>query len=322
MITIGLSLLALLAGLVLLEAGADRFTDAIGSLARRLRASENVVGLLTAGGEWEELVVVTIAIASGHPGLAVGNVVGSCLANLIGSLPLGFFGPRPLTPDKSARVYAVVMLGVTALAAVFLVDGRIEPAAGGVLVGAFVAYVASVLLVINRGWLRPLTEEEDDDDDDRAAPAGLPRLIGVLVLGLVVIAAGAELVVLGAVELASRVGLSDYAIGATVVAVGTTMPDKAISFVGGRRGASGVVTANATGSNIFVLTLVLGLAALASPSGLEIPRSVARVDVPLLLATSVLIAGLFFRRSLHRGVGLFLLVLYVAYIAFALARGG
>lgn len=317
---IALSLAALLAGLVLLEAGADRFTDAIGALARRLHASENVVGLLTAGGEWEELLVVMLAIVSGHPGLAVGNVIGSCLANLIGSMPLGFLGPRPLIPDRSARIYAAVMLLVTGLAAVFLIDGRVEPLAGGVLVAVFIGYVFSVLLVLKRGWLRPL-EEADDDEDETAVSTALPRLLGVLVLSLAVIAGGAELVVQGAVQIAEQVGLSDYAIGATVVAVGTTLPDKAISFIGGRRGQSGVVTANATGSNIFVLTLVLGLAALFSRGGLAVAPSVVQVDLPLLLAASVLVVLLFRRPTLHRRAGLFLLGLYVAYIAYALFRG-
>lgn len=321
--TIALALATLLAGLLLLEAGADRLTDAIGTLARRLRASENVVGLLTAGGEWEELVVVLLAIAGGYPGLAVGNVIGSCLANLIGSLPFGFLGARPLIPDRSARIYAVVMLLVTVLASAFLIDGRVGPRAGGVLITVFALYVASILLVLKQGWLRPPVENDDDDDQEAEATAmSVPRLTGGLIVSLVVIALGAELVVRGAVDIAEQIGLSEYAIGATVVAFGTTLPDKAISFVGGRRGQGGVVTANATGSNIFVLTLVLGLAAVTSGSGLTIARSIVRVDLPLLLAASVLIVVLFRRPSLHRGTGVTLLVGYVAYLAFALIRGG
>lgn len=311
----------LLLGLVLLEGGADRFTDGVAALARRLRASEHAVGLLTAGGEWEELVVVVLAIIGGYPELAIGNVVGSCLANLLGSMPLGFFGPRPLAPDRSARVYAAAMLLVTLLAGGFLIDGRVGRPEGGILVAVFVLYVASVLLVIGRGWLRPL-EGDEDEGDDEADSARLPRLIAVLVLSLVAIAAGAELIVLGAVEIAGRLGLSDYAIGATVVAFGTTLPDKAISLVGGWRGQGGVVTANATGSNIFVLTLVLGLAALASGSGLAVAQGVVRVDLPLLVAASVLVVLLFRRPSLHRGTGGLLLALYLAYLVFALARGG
>jgi K+-dependent Na+/Ca+ exchanger-like protein len=304
-----------------LEVGADRLTDAIEDLARRLQASEHVVGLLTAGGEWEELIVVLLAIGSGHAGLAIGNVVGSCLANLIGSMPLGFFGPRPVVPDRSGRIYALVMVVVTAMAAGFLIDTHVSPAEGGVLVFVFALYVVSILLAIQRGWLRPFDLDDDDEDEADSAKSSFFRQIGLLLIGLVVIAVGAELVVQGAVAVALHVGLSEYAIGATVVAVGTTLPDKAISFVAGRRGNSGVVTANATGSNIFVLTLVLGLAALFSGSGITFEPDVTRVDIALLVAASLLVAGLFRLPALGRGTGIALLTLYAAYLAYALMRG-
>ena len=314
-----LAVAALVVGLIVLEWGAERFTGAIGALARRLRASEGVVGLLTAGGEWEELVVVALALAGGHPALAVGNVVGSCLANLIGSMPLGLLGTRPLVLDRSARVYGLVMLGVTALACLFAFGGRVTRPEGGALVAAFVVYVASVLVVIRRGWLRP--PEDDDDDDDAPVAGSALHPIAVLVLGLVVISMGAELIVQGAVHIAQRIGLSEYAIGATVVSIGTTLPDKAISLIGGLRGQGGVVTANATGSNIFLLTLVLGLAALAGSQGLAVAPTVAHVDVPLLLAATLLVTLLFRQPSLHRRTGVALLILYVAYIVYALVRG-
>ncbi len=314
-----LAVAALVVGLIVLEWGAERFTGAIGALARRLRASEGVVGLLTAGGEWEELVVVALALAGSHPALAVGNVVGSCLANLIGSMPLGLLGTRPLVLDRSARVYGLVMLGVTALACLFAFGGRVTRPEGGALVAAFVVYVASVLVVIRRGWLRP--PEDDDDDDDAPVAGSALRPIAVLVLGLVVISVGAELIVQGSVHIAQRIGLSEYAIGATVVSIGTTLPDKAISLIGGLRGQGGVVTANATGSNIFLLTLVLGLAALSGGAGLAVAPTVAHVDVPLLLAATLLVTLLFRQPSLHRRTGVALLILYVAYIVYALVRG-
>jgi len=315
-----LAIAALVVGLIVLEWGAERFTGAIGAIARRLRASEGVVGLLTAGGEWEELVVVALALAGGHPALAVGNVVGSCLANLIGSMPLGLLGTRPLVLDRSARVYGLVMLGVTVLACLFAFGGRVTRPEGGALVAAFVVYVASVLVVIRRGWLRP-PEDDDDDDDDAPVGGSALRPIAVLVLGLVVISMGAELIVQGSVHIAQRIGLSEYAIGATVVSIGTTLPDKAISLIGGLRGQGGVVTANATGSNIFLLTLVLGLAALSSGAGLAVAPTVAHVDVPLLLAATLLVTLLFRQPSLHRRTGVALLILYVAYIVYALVRG-
>ena len=316
-----LAVAALVGGLVLLEWGAERFTRAIGALARRLRASEGVVGLLTAGGEWEELVVVVLALAGGHPALAVGNVIGSCLANLIGSMPLGLLGKRPLVLDRSARVYGLVMLGVTVLASLFAFGGRITQLEGGVLVAVFVLYVASVLVVIHRGWLRPPDDDDDDDEAEALAEGSALRPLAVLVMGLVVISAAAELVVQGAAHIAERIGLSEYAIGATVVAIGTTLPDKAISLIGGWRGQGGVVTANATGSNIFLLSLVLGLAALPGGAGLAVPPTVAHVDVPLLLAMTLLITLLFRRPSLHRRTGVGLLILYVAYVVYALVQG-
>jgi len=316
-----LAVAALIVGLILLEGGAERFTGAIGALARRLRASEGVVGLLTAGGEWEELVVVALALVGGHPALAVGNVIGSCLANLIGSMPLGLLGRRPLVLDRSARVYGLIMLGVTALASLFALGGRVTRPEGSVLVAAFVLYVVSVLVVIQRGWLRPPEDDDDDDDDDVPVTGSALRPVAALILGLVVISLGAALVVQGAVHIAQRIGLSEYAIGATVVASATTLPDKAISLIGGLRGQGGVVTANATGSNIFLLTLVLGLAALPGGTGLVVAPTVAHVDVPLLLAVTLLVTLLFRQPSLHRWTGVALLILYVAYIVYALVRG-
>ena len=313
-----LATVAIVGGLIVLEQSAEHFTAAIGSLARRLRASEGTVGLLTAGGEWEELVVVVLAVLSGHPGIAVGNVIGACLANLIGSMPLGMLARHPLRPDRSARVYGLVMLAVTVLAAAFAFDGRVTPAAGSVLVAVFAAYVASVLLVIRKGWLRP---PADEDDDEPTSDVRLLRLVTVFLVSLLLISAAAEAIVLGAAHIAHQAGLSEYAIGATIVAIGTTLPDKAISLVGGIRGQSGVVTSNALGSNIFLLTLVLGLAALSDPHGVRISRHIARVDLPLLLAASVLVVALFHRASLHRRTGITLLALYASYIAFALVRG-
>ncbi len=224
--------LAVVVGLVFLERAAEEFTEALGTLAQRLRASEGTVGLLTAGGEWEELVVVVAGVLSGHPGIAVGNIVGACIANLIGSLPLGMLARRPLEPDRSARVYGYVLLGVTALAAAFAVDGTIAPTAGGILIAVFAGYVVSVILVVRRGWLEPPREADEDDDADDADDGSRLRLAVTLIVSLVVISLAAEAIVQGAVVIAEHVGLSDYAIGATVVAVGTTLPDKAFSLIG------------------------------------------------------------------------------------------
>ena len=117
-------LLCFLAGIALLERSADWFTDAAAALATRLHAQQTVVGLLTAGGEWEELVVVLAAVLGGHGGIALGDVLGSTIANVLGSFPLGLLARKPLLIERSARLYALGLLAVSLLAGALLFAGQ------------------------------------------------------------------------------------------------------------------------------------------------------------------------------------------------------
>lgn len=317
---VALWLVAFLAGLALLEWGADAFTDRIGALARRLRAPESVVGLLTAGGEWEELLVVLVAVAGGHPGVALGNVVGSCVANLLGAFPLGPLA-RPLAIDRASRRYAIVLLGVTALAVTLLADGRLGRIEGAGLLLLFAGYVASIAIVIRRGLLALNFADEDDDDDDGAGPARpLPVELASLALGAIVL--GAELVVEATVRAGRAFGIPEVVLGATVLAFGTTLPDQAIALVGGLKGRAGVVTANALGSNIFVLLLVTGLTATTRPLALAGPLVAFRANLAALLGATALLAALFVRPTIGRAAAIVLLALYATYLTANLALGG
>ncbi len=306
-----LAVLAVIAGMVLLEVGADKLTDAVQALAMRLRTSEAVVGLLTVGGEWEELVVVVVAALTGHIEIGIGNIIGSCIANLAGSMPLGMLGPKKLAADRAARIYSIVMLAVTVLATLLLWRGM-NVAEGWLLVAVFVVYLASLLIVITKGLL-PAPEPEEEESIE----GNTPLLLVITLVSLLVLALGAELVVRGSAEIARRLGISEYAIGATIVAIGTTLPDKAISLVGGMKGSSGVVLANATGSNIFVLTLLLGLSAILGGAG----GSSIGIDMWLLLGLSIAVTIMILRERLGRVEGALLLLFYLAYVAYALWRG-
>ncbi|HEY7127962.1 MAG TPA: hypothetical protein VH540_28800 [Ktedonobacterales bacterium] len=309
-----------LAGLALLERGADWFTDAAAALAARLRAPQIVVGLLTAGGEWEELVVVLVAVLGGHGGIALGDIIGSTIANILGSFPLGLFGQKPLRLERETRWYGLALLAVTLLAAALLARGPITAPLGGALIGVFIAYLIVIVLLIRRGLAQPLPDE-DDEADEREEMQRRPLLaqVAFVVLGLVLVSLGAWLVVEPAVYAARALGLSETVIGLTIVAIGTTLPDKAISLMGGLKQQGGLVAANAVGSNIFLLTLVLGLAAFAGP--LAASGKTLSFDVPAMLASAALLCLLLFRRQLHWRIGLFLLLLYAGYLAaqFALA---
>ena len=306
-----------LAGLGLLEVGADWFTDAAAALAKRLRAPQTLVGLLTAGGEWEELVVVLAAVFGGHGGLALGDILGSAIANLLGSFPLGLFGRKPLPIERSARLYGLGMLLVTLLVSGLLVAGPIGKPLGGALVGLFLLYLASILLAIRRGGLpAPADDDDDDEQEEREAMERRPAAVQALflALGLGLISLGAWLVVEPAVYFAHALGIPETIIGLTIVAIGTTLPDKAISLIGGLKGQGGLVAANAVGSNLFLLTLVLGLSALAAPVVAD--RQTLLFDVPVLIGSALLLFLLFLRRQLHWRVGLLLLLLYAGYLTY------
>jgi Ca2+/H+ antiporter len=310
-------LLCFLGGLALLERGADWFTDAAAALAKRLRAPQTLVGLLTAGGEWEELVVVLAAVFGRHGGLALGDLLGSTIANVLGSFPLGLFARKPLQIERSARFYTLALLLVTLLVSGLLVAGPITRPEGGALVGLFGAYIVSIVLAIRRGLLRvPATDDEDDEAEERAEMERRSVLaqIGMIVLGLGLVSLGAWLVVEPAIYFAHALGLSETIIGLTVVAIGTTLPDKAISLVGGFKSQGGLVVANAVGSNMFLLTLTLGLAAFAAPVAADAPT--LRFDVPVMLGSALLLSLLLLRQRLHWRAGLLLLALYGGYLAY------
>jgi K+-dependent Na+/Ca+ exchanger-like protein len=310
--------LCFLIGVALLERGADWFTDAAAALAKRLRAPQTLVGLLTAGGEWEELVVVLAAVIGGHGGIALGDVLGSTIANVLGSFPLGLLARQPLRIERSARVYALGMLLVTLLVSALLFAGPITRPVGGALVALFLVYLASILLAIRRGMLAAPADDDDDDDEaeerEEMERRSMLAQLAFIILGLGLVSLGAWLVVEPAVYFAHALGLPETVIGLTIVAIGTTLPDKAISLAGGLKQQSGIVVANAVGSNIFLLTLTLGLAAFAAPVTAD--AQTLRFDVPVMIGCACLLWLLLLRQRLHWRVGLLLLLLYAGYLAY------
>ncbi|HLE82685.1 MAG TPA: hypothetical protein VJA25_15650, partial [Dehalococcoidia bacterium] len=247
-----------LLGILLLERGADLFTDRVGELVERTGVSETVVGLLTAGIEWEELLVSLVAVFSGSPAIAVGNVIGASIANLTGSFSLGLLA-RPIAIVREDRRFAVVTLLITVLAAALLMRGRIGRTEGALLLAVFIVYFAVLAYLLIKGLAQPGFEREEEGGGHHGPLVDL----ALAFVGLGLILAGAEAVVQAGLSLAHALGISEFVIGLTLVAFGTTLPDKVISVAAALKGRSGVVTANALGSNIFNLTAVLGLAALA-----------------------------------------------------------
>jgi Ca2+/Na+ antiporter len=154
-----------IAGLFLLEYGADKFIDHTAIVAKRLNVSPTLVGLLTCGAEWEELVVIAVALGQKNQSMALGNLMGSSIANILASFSLGLLCMKTATFDRSSKIYAATLLGLTLVFLLLLLtlNDRFKWAAGALLIIAFVVYVASVAVAIYRGTM---TAPEDDSDSD------------------------------------------------------------------------------------------------------------------------------------------------------------
>ena len=305
---VGLALLGV--GVGLLERGADWFADSATALARRSGVPLAIVGLLTVGIEWEELTVIVVALAEGAPRLAVGALIGSAIANMTVVLSAGLLR-RPLVPQRIDRTLGWIVLGATLLVASMAGSGRFGRREGVVLLVTFGAYALWLGRELRAG-LRSAALDLNDDDDDGDATASTSALLWRLPAGLALAIGGGELAVRGALRVSAGAGLSETVVGLTLVAIGASLPDIVISFVAARRGAAALVLANAAGSNVCNLLLLLGIVALFHP--LSVPSTVLDVDVPVLLTVTALFALTVRRNLIGRGYGAALLVVYGLYL--------
>ncbi|KAK4209345.1 Sodium/calcium exchanger protein-domain-containing protein [Rhypophila decipiens] len=171
-----------IAGLFLLEYGADKFIDHTAIVAKRLNVSPTLVGLLTCGAEWEELVVIIVALSQKNPNLAVGNLIGSSVANILASFSLGLlFMGQKAEFDRSSKIYTAVLLVVSSVFVLFLLAighvssgsaGLLRFIAGVFLIIAFVVYVVSVCSLIYRGTLTAPEDSDSDSDSDGSSSDG------------------------------------------------------------------------------------------------------------------------------------------------------
>lgn len=250
--------LLLLGSVAGLWIGAEWLISGATALARRLGISELVVGLTVVafGTGLPEAVVTLDAVAAGHTDLAVGNVVGSNIVNIavvIGVVAL--LRALPISPSLVRREGAV-LVATTVLVAVAAADGVVSRAEGGLLLVLWLLYLWSLFRNHGAGPHDDTTVAEND--------AGF-RAAGKLVVGLAVIVASGALLVDAATTLARAFGISEWTIGATVVAVGTSTPELVVSVLAVFRGRAGLSLGNVIGSNVVNLFGVLGLAAVVTP---------------------------------------------------------
>lgn len=321
-----LSLIIIAIGFALLIFGANWLVEGACNIAARLGVPERVAGLtiVAIGTSLPELVVSVTSAVGGHADMAFGNVMGSCLANLL--LILGLSAViKPVTLSRSTQRFeipvSVAACGLLALVA--NTDGQVTALEGVVLLVAFGLFVARTVVVGLHEGASGMTEadrnlEEEFEEEGRASNP--IRDLVFIVLGIAMLKFGADFVVENAIAIASAVGISERVIGITVVALGTCLPELVTSVVAAFRGNSDIAVGNVVGSNISNLLLVMGGPALFA----SIPYDPAyNLDLVLLALFSLALVGFAFigrRHEMSRANGVVFVVLYAAYIATSVLR--
>lgn len=306
-------------GLLILVVGADVVVRGAVRLSVMAGVSSLVIGLTVVafGTSAPELAVSVISAWNGEADIAVGNVVGSNILNLL--LVLGLAAAiAPLAVPRRLLHFDVPVMIALSLALWWLAgDGRIDRADGLLLLMGLAVYLWYTL---HRDRCRSPAYRETPRaaaaSPDRAGMAWSVALMQVAV-GLVMLTLGAHWVVEGAVYIAAALGVSKLIVGLTVVAVGTSLPELATSAVAAVRGERDIAVGNAVGSNIFNIQAVLGISSLVAHNGLTVSPQVLAFHIPVMVAAALVCVPVFFTgRRISRGEGLLFLGYYAGYTAY------
>jgi len=309
--------LQLVAGLALLLVCGDLFVRGAVGVAERLKISPLVIGLTLVGfgTSLPELVASLEAARLGSPGIAVGNVVGSNIANILLILGIAALITPIVVAPGTFRLNGPVLVGASLLAVLLFSFGEIGRWAGFVFVVLLLGYTLTAYWSERRG-LKDEAIGHLADEIEALPPrhASWAVYLGLTVGGLLGIVAGAALLVDGAVSLARSLGVSETIIGLTIVAVGTSLPELATSVIAAFKRHGDVALGNVVGSNIFNLLGILGVTALYRP--IAVPAEILDFDSWVMLgATALVIVFSLTRAKIERWEGGALLAGYGAYLA-------
>lgn len=311
-------ILFLIGGLVLLVFGSEMLVRGAVRIALHFGISALVVGLTVVafGTSAPEFLVSSMAALRGQADIALGNVVGSNIFNVLAILGLSAL-VVPLTVARGLLQFDVpIMIGAALLTVLLGLDGRIQVVDGLVLFALLFAYIAIAIWRARRGADVPGDLEGIDPGEAQAVPMWRNGL--EVVFGLVLLGVGSSLFVDGAVDIARQLGFSELVIGLTVVAAGTSLPEIATSIMAAFRGERDIAVGNVVGSNIFNTFGVLGLSA-AVGGGVAVPEVAMQVDLPVMLGISLLVLPIFLTgRVVSRGEGFLLAAYYGAYTTWLL----
>lgn len=307
----------LIAGLVLLVAGAEVLVRGAAKLAAQFGIPPLIIGLTVVafGTSAPETAVSVQSAFNGSGDLAIGNVIGSNIANVLLILGMTALIAPLIVSRQLIRLDVPIMIGASLLTFGLAWDGSLSRLDGALLFAGVLTYTGFLIYSARK--------DKGSDDDEFAKEFGLDEApkpyawvinLGLIIAGLVLLVAGSNFLVEGAVTLARALGISELVIGLTVVAIGTSLPELATSILAAIKGERDIAVGNIVGSNIFNLLCVLGLASLVSPAAISVSPNALAFDFPVMIAVAVACLPIFFAGyRINRWEGLLFLAYYVAY---------
>jgi len=307
------TLILLLAGLILLTFGADILVKGASSLAGALGISPLVIGLTVVafGTSAPEMAVSVSSAWSGSAEIAVGNVVGSNICNVLLILGLSAVAASLVVQKQLVRFDIPIMIFLSLLVLAMGLDKDISRLDGAILFTGIVAY--TVFLI--REARREGVIKAEGAEAIESSP--MWKNIAFIAVGLGMLILGSQWLVDGAVAIAKYAGLSELVIGLTIVAVGTSLPELATSVMASIKGERDIAIGNVLGSNIFNIGAVLGISGLVAPSGLPVAASSLTLDIPVMILVALACLPVFLTRyTVTRTDGFAFLLCYAAYVTY------
>ena len=313
----------LVIGLVFLVGGAEMLVKGASKLAATVGISPLIIGLTVVafGTSAPELAVSLKASLEGQADIALGNVIGSNICNVLLILGVSALISPLIVAQQLIRLDVPIMIGVSALVMLFGLDGEIGRSDGVVLFLGGLAYTV-FLLYQSR-------QEKDQSVQDEYAKYGGGSLslretglnAVLFIVGIVLLVYGSQLLVDSAVQIATFLGASPLIIGLTVVAFGTSLPELATSVTASLKGERDIAVGNVIGSNIFNILIVLGLTSAVSGTGIAVSASARSFDIPVMLAVAVMCLPVCFTNNeVSRREGVLLVGYYLLYIGYMVAN--
>ncbi len=303
-------------GLVVLIAGGELLVRGASALAAALRISPLVIGLTVVafGTSAPELAVSLQAALAGSPDLAVGNVVGSNICNILLILGISAMIVPLVVSSQLVRSDVPIMIVSSLLVLVFGWDGRISRGHGLVLFAGIMGYVWWCLRQSRRESREVQVEFAQQWSVDAPSSRTVWWQIASMLVGLMLLGIGSRLLIDGAVLIATRLGISQLVIGLTIVAIGTSLPEVVTSVVAAIRGERDIAVGNIVGSNIFNILCVLGLTSAIAPAGVAISPEALAFDIPVMIVVAIACLPIFSSgHVIARWEGGLFVFYYVAY---------